>query len=57
MARDLAQQLMNDLWNSGVRPTGIHHRDQMVAAQSFHLRDMRAIVAKKLSVDLGGEPK
>ena len=48
----MAQQLMDQLWSCGVRPSGeldsIGHKD---ALQS-HLNDMRRIVSAELDVDL-----
>lgn len=42
-----AQQLMNELWTCGIRPTGTTE-----SATQAHLNDMRAIVAEKLKVTL-----
>lgn len=49
---DAAQELMDDLWRCGIRPTeGAGTAGSMAAVQE-HLKDMRAIVAKELKVDL-----
>ena len=47
-----AQQLMDDLWNSGIRPQASHFTDVAFDAQNKHLQDMRTIVSKKLGVEL-----
>lgn len=48
----MAQQLMDQLWSCGVRPSGeldsIGHRE----ALESHLNDMRRIVSAELDVDL-----
>jgi len=47
---DAAQQLMDDLWRCGVRPTeGCGSTGQLDAVRS-HLADLRAIVFDKLKV-------
>ena len=46
------QQLMDDLWAAGIRPTeGQGSAGQLTAVQG-HLMDMRKIVSKKLGVEL-----
>ena len=47
-----AQELMEQLWNAGVRPRDIGTAGHLQATQA-HLRDMQAIAAKKLGVELG----
>ena len=47
-----ATELMDDLWNAGVRPSNVLYRDETTSAIVRHLNDMRAIVAAKLDVKL-----
>lgn len=47
-----SQQLMDELWNCGVRPTEGAGSAGMMAATQRHLEDLRAIVSKKLGVTL-----
>lgn len=47
-----AQQLIDDLWRCGLRPSEGTGSAGSFAAQKRHLDDMRAIVAKKLEVQL-----
>ena len=52
LSKTAAQQLMDDLWACGVRPTeGRGSAGQLVAVQE-HLKDMKIIVSKKLGVEL-----
>ena len=46
-----AQVLMDDLWNSGLRPTGDFGSVGSLRATENHLRDMRTIVFKHLGID------
>lgn len=39
-----AQSLMDDLWNSGVRPTDAEKTDSTLKATEMHLNDLRALV-------------
>ena len=48
-----AQELMNSLWNAGVRPGDVGGPGELSALRG-HLADMRAIVAKTVEVDLPG---
>ena len=48
-----AQALMDNLWNCGLRPTEESGSAGSMSATQKHLQDMRAIVQKKLNVDLG----
>jgi hypothetical protein len=50
-AQSLLWELMNDLWNIGVRPTDDIRKDQNEALNN-HLLDMRKIVSKCLKVKL-----
>lgn len=52
LTREMAQQLMDDLWVAGLRPTEGTGSAGSLAATERHLEDMRAIVAKKLEVTL-----
>lgn len=42
---DRAQQLMDDLWTAGVRPTEGHGSSGQRAALESHLADMRSLVS------------
>lgn len=46
------QQLMDSLWRAGFRPTKHEPASDRIAAMQAHLNDMRAIVSKKLNVQL-----
>ena len=52
ITENIAQELMDELWRAGVRPSGeldsIGHRE----ALESHLNDMRKIVSAELDVDL-----
>jgi hypothetical protein len=47
-----AQLFMDELWSVGIRPTEGTGSAGSLAATQAHLRDMRAIVGKKLDVEL-----
>ena len=47
-----AQILMDDLWSSGLRPTEGAGSAGSLRATEKHLADMRAIVSKKIGVEL-----
>lgn len=38
------QQLMDDLWSEGVRPSQLKDGDKIISATEKHLQDMRTIV-------------
>lgn len=46
-----AQQLMDDLWSAGLRPTEGRQSEGVTAAQARHLEDMRAIAFNRLKVE------
>lgn len=48
-----AQQLMDQLWLCGLRPTEGTGSAGSLAATQKHLNDMREIVSKQLNVNLG----
>lgn len=51
LTKQNAQLLMDELWNCGLRPTqGKDSSGELYATQK-HLKDMRAIVSKKLSIN------
>lgn len=52
-----AQQLADELWNAGIRPTQAKQSHGAFEAVGAHLNDMRAIVADKLGVKLTGIEK
>jgi hypothetical protein len=51
LSNDAAQVLMDDLWNSGIRPTeGAGSAGAMRAAER-HIEDLRKIAFKVIGVD------
>lgn len=58
MSIQTAQNLMDELWNTGLRPTEGSGSAGAMAAQGKHLEDMRAIVfgTKSYYADLKGLP-
>lgn len=48
-----AQVLMDDLWNCGIRPTEGSGSAGSFAAQTEHLKDLRALLGKQAGVSLG----
>ena len=52
LPHDAAQNLIDDLWRMGFRPSdGTGNAGQLAATQA-HLNDMRALAFKKLAVDI-----
>lgn len=49
---DEAQFLMDQLYQLGIRPSDQPNMASCLAATSFHLADMRALVAEKLKIKL-----
>jgi len=54
---DAAQILMDDLWNSGIRPTEGTGSAGSLKATQRHLSDMREIAFNKLEMHKNDEPK
>lgn len=52
-----AQQLMDQLWDIGFRPTQGQQSEGQFAAQGRHLADMRALVAHSLKTELPKETR
>jgi len=52
MTRDMAQELMDDLWQCGIRPTEGAGSAGSLAAVQAHLMDMRALVSATYKVEL-----
>lgn len=48
---DAAQQLIDALWQAGLRPTQGRQSEGVTAAQARHLEDMRALAFTKLNVE------
>ena len=42
--------LMDDLWNMGIRPTNIRYKDDTLQATNRHLDDLRTIAFHKLGI-------
>lgn len=51
--KQILQNLMDELWNIGIRPAEIGTPGHLAATQG-HLADMRALVAKAMDVKLKG---
>lgn len=51
LTHEAAQQLMDDLWRCGLRPTEGQGSAGQRAALEAHLRDVRAIAFKKLGME------
>ena len=52
LSPEATQQLMDQLWLSGIRPTEGTGSAGSLAATEKHLNDMRAIVSKQLDIQL-----
>lgn len=50
LSKEQATALMNDLWHTGIRPSGIGDQGQTVSAVKAHLEDMRKIAFDFLNV-------
>lgn len=50
LTRDASQELMDDLWGLGLRPTHIGDSGQVAAVQEAHLLDLRRILYHVLEV-------
>jgi len=50
LSNEQAQQLANDLWECGIRPTQGHGSTGQLEATNKHLQDMRKIVLNKLGL-------
>lgn len=48
---DSAQQLIDGLWQAGLRPTQGRQSEGVTAAQARHLEDMRALAFTKLNME------
>lgn len=46
LEREEAQQLMDELWNAGMRPVGAAGSAGQLDAVKYHLEDMRKLVFK-----------
>lgn len=49
--RDFLQAALNCAWEMGLRPPGLEHTTETIAATARHLEDMRAIAFTKLDVE------
>lgn len=50
LSETAAQELIDELWNAGLRPTRGRQSEGVTAAQARHLEDMRALVFAKLKI-------
>ena len=46
-----AQQLMDDMWNAGIRPTNAQHSAELIDAMQGHIVDLRTIAFKGLKIE------
>lgn len=53
---DVAQELMDDLWNCGIRPQSTDHIDKHIVALEKHLTDMRVLVFEGRNIKLPKGP-
>ena len=49
--RDMAQRLLDQLWNIGLRPYNNKYGDEVVKTMANHLDDMRNIAFKFLEIE------
>lgn len=52
-----AQDLIDVLWNAGLRPSGIENVDPMVGAQKRHIHDLRAVLNSCDALNYEGIPE
>lgn len=48
MPDEAAQQLMDDLWNAGVRPANVRSMSEIVEAKEAHIQDLRNVAFRLL---------
>lgn len=51
LSAELAQNVMDDLWSAGIRPTEGRQSEGVTAAQARHLEDMRTVAFAKLNIE------
>lgn len=51
LGAERAQQLMDDLWDAGLRPTQGRQSEGVTQAQGRHLEDMRTIAFRSINVE------
>ncbi len=54
MSAKYAQQLLDDLWYSGFRPTNVKESNEALDKMNSHLQDMRSIASVRLGIKLKG---
>jgi hypothetical protein len=52
---DVAQQIMDDLWRAGVRPTNIRKDDLALSAKDDHIKDLQKVAFTLLDAFNRGE--
>jgi hypothetical protein len=52
---DVAQQIMDDLWRAGVRPTNIRKDDLALSAKDDHIKDLQKVAFALLDAFNRGE--
>jgi len=52
ISEETVQQLMDELWRLGFKPKEQQYTTEQIKALDSHLQDMRAIVSKKIEVEL-----
>lgn len=50
LSREAAQQLLDDLYNAGFRPTVVRHDEGLIEALKEHVDDFRKIIFKKENI-------
>lgn len=50
LTEEEAQQLANQLWDAGIRPTLVKYQNDRANTLNAHLQDMRAIAFNKIKV-------
>lgn len=48
---EVAQKMMNDLWDAGLRPPYMQHTTETVVALKEHIADFRKIISKLLKLE------
>lgn len=56
LGKQAAQQLINNLWNCGLRPSGIKAKDESIGFIQSHLDDMRTIAFHTLNITKEQKP-
>jgi hypothetical protein len=55
ITKESAEQLMEDLWNAGIRPAATKPQGETIAALKDHLEDSKAVAHQLLNYVLSGD--